>query len=147
MKSLEKYLNEDIQINESATAIALGIVGGLICYKAFVSIATVFLKKLGNKVSIKKFTEIRNRMSEILAKHPDDLSKPMLKSIKDFEADPENTNYAYMFTDDNDTLAAKLTQLGLTIKDWDADERNEFLDLYKQSADIWNAVLKLNGVK
>ena len=147
MKSLNEYINEDVQINEGAGTVALGIVGGLICYKAFVSIATVFLKKLGNKVSIKKFTEIRNRMSEILAKHPEDLDKPMLRSIKDFESDPEDTNYAYMFTDDNDMLTIKLTQLGLTIKDWDEDDRKEFLKLYKQSADIWNAILKLNNVK
>ena len=147
MKSLEKYLNETSQINESATAIALGIIGGLICYKAFVSIATVFLKKQGNKVSVKKFTEIRDRMSEILSKHPEDLNKPMLKSIKDFESDPDDTNYAYMFTDDNDVLTTKLTQLGLTIKDWDEDERKEFLSLYRQSANIWNGILKLNDVK
>ena len=147
MRNLEKYLNESIQINESAISIALGIVGGLICYKAFVSIVTVFLKKLGNKVSIKKFTEIRDRMSEILSKHPEDLNKPMLKSIKDFESDPDDTNYAYMFTDDNDILVTKLTQLGLTIKDWDEDERKEFLDLYRQSANIWNEILKLNGVR
>ena len=149
MKNLTDYIVEsnDLQINESATTIALAVAGGILCYKMFVGVANVFVKNLANKVSIKEFTKIRDRMSEILAKHPDDLSKPMLKAVKDMDEFPDETNYAYLFTDDDDTLKAKITQLGITIRNWPEEEQEEFLKLYKKSAEIWNVILNLKDKK